>query len=108
VKPRWIRWAGHVANKGEMRNANRILVGIPPGKCPLVRLERIREGNFNMDFMNRNCERGHEISIAKQRRCELTANRENYTSKSSIIYILILREQRVQYTLPSQQWIVSR
>jgi hypothetical protein len=29
IKPRWMRWAGHVAQKGEKRNAYRILVGNP-------------------------------------------------------------------------------
>jgi hypothetical protein len=35
IKPRGMRWAGHVARMGEKRNAYRILVGKPEGKSPL-------------------------------------------------------------------------
>jgi hypothetical protein len=42
---RRLRWAGHVARMGEMRNAYKILVGKPEGKRPLGRLKRRREDN---------------------------------------------------------------
>jgi hypothetical protein len=32
IKPRRMRWAGHVARMGEKRNAYRLLVGKPEGK----------------------------------------------------------------------------
>jgi hypothetical protein len=35
IKSRRMRWAGHVARRGEKRNAYRILVGKPVGKRPL-------------------------------------------------------------------------
>jgi hypothetical protein len=35
VMSRRMRWAGHVAQMGEKRNAYRILVGKPEGKRPL-------------------------------------------------------------------------
>jgi hypothetical protein len=35
IKPRRMRWAGHVARMGEKRNIYRILVGKPDGKGPL-------------------------------------------------------------------------
>jgi len=35
-----MRWAGHVARMGEMRNAYKILVGKPEGKRPLGRPKR--------------------------------------------------------------------
>jgi hypothetical protein len=35
IKSRRMRWAGHVARRGENRNAYRILVGKPKGKRPL-------------------------------------------------------------------------
>jgi hypothetical protein len=35
MRPRRMRWAGHVAHMGEMRNASRILVGRSEGKRPL-------------------------------------------------------------------------
>jgi hypothetical protein len=39
-KQRRMRWAGHIARMGEMRNAYRILVGEPEGKRPLRRQRR--------------------------------------------------------------------
>jgi hypothetical protein len=38
-----MRWAGHVVGMGEMRNANRILVGKLEGKGPSVDGEIISE-----------------------------------------------------------------
>jgi hypothetical protein len=38
IKSRRMRWAGHVAHMGEIRNAYNILVGKPEGKRPLRRL----------------------------------------------------------------------
>jgi hypothetical protein len=35
IKSMRMRWAGHVAQMGETRNAYRILVGKPEGKRPL-------------------------------------------------------------------------
>jgi hypothetical protein len=35
IKPRRIRWAGHMARMGEKRNVHRLLVGKPEGKRPL-------------------------------------------------------------------------
>jgi hypothetical protein len=35
IKSRRMRWAGHVAQMGENRNAYRLLVGKPEGKRPL-------------------------------------------------------------------------
>jgi hypothetical protein len=32
IKPRRMRWAGHVAGMGEKRNAYRLLVGKPEGE----------------------------------------------------------------------------
>jgi hypothetical protein len=37
IKPRRMRWAGHVTYMGEKRNAYRILVGKPEEKRPLGR-----------------------------------------------------------------------
>jgi hypothetical protein len=37
IKSRRMRWAGHVARMGELRNAYSILVGKPGGKRPLGR-----------------------------------------------------------------------
>jgi hypothetical protein len=40
IKSRRMRWAGHVAQMGEKRNAYRILVGKPEGKRPLGKPRR--------------------------------------------------------------------
>jgi hypothetical protein len=40
IKPRRMRWAGHVARMGEKRNAYRLLVGKPEGRRLLARQRR--------------------------------------------------------------------
>jgi hypothetical protein len=40
IKLRRMRWAGHVARRGEKRNVYELLVGKPEGKRPLGRLRR--------------------------------------------------------------------
>jgi hypothetical protein len=49
-KSRRMRWAGHVAQMGEKRNAYKILVGKPEGKRPLVRPRRRWVDNIKMDL----------------------------------------------------------
>jgi len=44
-----IRWTGHVANVGEMRNVYKILVTKPKGNKPLRRLRHRWENNTRMD-----------------------------------------------------------
>jgi hypothetical protein len=48
MKSRGMRWAGHVARMGEMRNAY-ILVGKPDGSKPLGRPRRRCKDNIKMD-----------------------------------------------------------
>jgi hypothetical protein len=43
-----MRWAGHVENIGEMRNAWRALVGKPDGNRPLGRLKYRGEDNIKV------------------------------------------------------------
>jgi hypothetical protein len=38
IKPRRMRWAGHVAHMGEERKAYKVLMGKPEGKRPLGKL----------------------------------------------------------------------
>jgi hypothetical protein len=45
---RRMRWMGHVARIGEMRNAYKILVGKPEGKRPLGRLRHKWEVNIRV------------------------------------------------------------
>jgi hypothetical protein len=48
IKPRRLRWAGHVARIGERRGAYRALVGKPEGRRPLGRPRRRWEDNIKM------------------------------------------------------------
>jgi hypothetical protein len=50
IKSRRMRWAGHVAQMGETRNAYRILVGKPEGKRPLGRPRRRWMDNIKIDL----------------------------------------------------------
>jgi hypothetical protein len=50
IKARRMRWAGHVAWKGEVRGAYNILVGRPEGRRPLGRPRCRWEGNIKMDL----------------------------------------------------------
>jgi hypothetical protein len=50
IKSRRMRWIGHVARRGEKRNANRILVGKPEGKRPLGRPRCRWVDNVKMDL----------------------------------------------------------
>jgi len=43
IKPRRLRWAGHVARMEEGRSALKILTGTPAGKRPLARHRRRRD-----------------------------------------------------------------
>jgi hypothetical protein len=49
IKSRRMRWAGHVARKGEKRNAYRKLVGKPEGRRPLGRPRRRWVDNIKID-----------------------------------------------------------
>jgi hypothetical protein len=53
IKSRGMRWAGHVARKGEKRNACRILVGKPEGKRPLGSPRRRLMDNIKIDLRER-------------------------------------------------------
>jgi len=49
IKSRRMRWAGHVARRGEERGVYRVLVGKPEGRRPLGRLRR-RWVDIRMDL----------------------------------------------------------
>jgi hypothetical protein len=51
IKPRRMRWAGHMARMGEKRNVYRLLVGKPEGKRPLGRPRRRWIDNIKMDHL---------------------------------------------------------
>jgi hypothetical protein len=50
IKPRRLRWAGHVVRMGEGRGVHRVLVGKPEGKRPLGRPRHGWEDNIKMDL----------------------------------------------------------
>jgi hypothetical protein len=50
IKPRRMRWEGHVACMGEERDAYRIFVGKPEGKRPLGTPRHRWEDNMKMDL----------------------------------------------------------
>jgi hypothetical protein len=51
IKSRRMRWAGHLAQMGEMRNVYRLLVGKAEGKRPLGRPRRRWIDNIKMDLL---------------------------------------------------------
>jgi hypothetical protein len=50
IKARRMRWEGHVARMGEVRDAYNILVGKPEGRRPLGRPRRRWEDDIKMDL----------------------------------------------------------
>jgi hypothetical protein len=48
IKPRIMRWAGHVARMGEERNVYMVSMGKPEGKRPLGRPRRRWENGIRM------------------------------------------------------------
>jgi hypothetical protein len=67
IKSRRMRWAGHVARRGEGRDVYRILVGRPEGKRPLVRSWRRWEDNIKMDLRKRGIDGANWIQLAQDR-----------------------------------------
>jgi hypothetical protein len=62
-----MRWAGHVARKGETRNAYRILVGKPGGKRALGRPRRRWVNNIKIDLRELGCDGMDWIDLAQDR-----------------------------------------
>jgi len=56
IKSRRISLAGHVESMSDSRGVNRVLVGKPEGKKPLLRPRRRWEDNIKMDFQEVGCE----------------------------------------------------
>jgi hypothetical protein len=67
IKSRITRWIVPVASKGEMRNAYRILTGIPEGKRPLERSRRGWEDNIRTDPREMGWEGVEWIHLAQDR-----------------------------------------
>jgi hypothetical protein len=62
-----MRWAGHVARKGEKRVVYRVLVGKPERKRPLGRPRRRWEDNIKMDLQEVRCGDMDWIELARDR-----------------------------------------
>jgi hypothetical protein len=62
-----MRWAGHVARKGERRSVYRVLVGKPGGKRPLVRPRHRWDDNIKMDLQTVGNEGIDWIELAQDR-----------------------------------------
>jgi hypothetical protein len=62
-----MRWAGHVARRGESRGAYRVLVGKPEGKRPLGVPRRRWEGNIKMDLQEVWCRGIDWIDLTQDR-----------------------------------------
>src|SRR5215470_10217895 len=67
IKSRRMRWAEHVARRGEGRGAYRILVGRPEGRRPLGRPRRRWEDNIKMDLREVGWEGVDWIELAQDR-----------------------------------------
>jgi hypothetical protein len=65
IKPRRMRWAGHVARMGEGRGVYRVLVGRPEGKRPLGRPKRRWEDNIKMDLRDTSIDEANWIRLAQ-------------------------------------------
>jgi hypothetical protein len=67
IKSRSMRWAGHVTQMGEKRNAYRIFAGNPEGKRPLGRPRRRWVDNIKIDLREIGWDGGDWIDLAQDR-----------------------------------------
>jgi len=67
IKSRRMRWAGHVAHKGEGRGMYRVLVRKPEGKRPMGRPRHRWEDNTKMDLQEVGCGGMDWIELAQDR-----------------------------------------
>jgi hypothetical protein len=62
-----MRWAGHVARRGEGRDVYGVLVGRPEGKRPLGRLRRIWDDYIKTDLRETGIDGANWIQLAQDR-----------------------------------------
>ena len=67
IKPRRLRWAGHIARMEEGKSAFKILTGKPTGKRPLGRPRRRWEYNIRMDLEEIGINAGNWVDSAQDR-----------------------------------------
>jgi hypothetical protein len=80
IKPRRMRWAGHVARMGEKRNMYRLLVGKPEGRRLLGRPRCRWVGNIKTYFV--------EICWDDADRIDLNQDRDNWIALVNAIMSL--------------------
>ena len=62
-----MRWAGHVAHKGEERGVYSVLLGKPEGRRPIGRPRRRWVDNIRMDLQEVRCGYMGWIGLAQDR-----------------------------------------
>jgi hypothetical protein len=67
IKSRIVRFLGHIARMGELKNAYNILVRKPEGKIPLGRPRHRWEDNIRMDITDVGWEGVNWIHVAQDR-----------------------------------------
>jgi hypothetical protein len=67
IKSRMIRWAGHVARMGTMKDPSKILVGYPKGKIRIRRPRRRWEDNIKTNLSEVDLEGVDWIHLTKGR-----------------------------------------
>jgi hypothetical protein len=67
IKSRRMRWAGHVARRGEGRAVYRVLVERPEGKRPLGRPRRRWEDNIKLGLREMGIDEANWIQLAQDR-----------------------------------------
>ena len=67
IKPRRMRWAGHVARMSEERGVLRVLVGKPEGRRPLGRPRRRWADNIRFNLQEMKCGYMDWIGLAQDR-----------------------------------------
>ena len=67
IKPRRLRWAGHVARMEESRSAFKMLTSKPTGRTPLGRPRRRWEDNIRMDLEEIGINAGNWVDSAQDR-----------------------------------------
>jgi hypothetical protein len=67
IQSRRMRWAGHVARKGEGKGVYRVLVGRPKGKRPLGRHRCRWEDNVKLDLREIGLDGANWIHLAQDR-----------------------------------------
>jgi len=67
IRSRKMRWAGHVARRGEERRVCRVLVGKPERKRPLRRPRHRWVDNIRMGLQEEECGYMDRIGLAQDR-----------------------------------------